>query len=250
MKNIQNMIIRILLSAIVFAIAIIRMFYYEDLGNRIDDTFLLLISAAVLILLLPWDRLSSISAGGIELTLDKPEVKGAIDGLGITRVKNKQLMKKLSQWTDEIEQVSGSRILWIDDKPHNIIGERRLLRALGADVVTVISSEMTEDILSRDNDFDMIVTDVQRKGDSYKLNDGVPIHEGVNFIVKLRNDKDPIISTLPVTFYAAYDSNRLEKFTKPARKVHPKAEIINSIEDLLEKVIATLSEGSFRSYQG
>jgi CheY-like chemotaxis protein len=137
--------------------------------------------------------------------------------------------------------VKGGRILWIDDRPHNIIGERRLLRALGADVIITVSSDCAEEILNRDNDFDIIITDVQRVGESYKLNNGEPIHEGVNFIVKLRNFDDPIIKSIPVVFYAAYDWDRLIKFTKPARETKPIPKISNTIEDMLSKVITVIT---------
>ena len=242
MKNDKSLWIRIVLSAVVLLFAILRFTFFEIVGERMDPIFLLLIASAVLIFVLPWERLKSLKAGGIELSLEKPQVKGAIDSLGLNRVENKQLREKLSRRAPEIEQVKGSRILWIDDRPYNIIGERRLLRALGVEVVTAVSSEMAEEILMRDNDFDIIISDVQRIGESYKLNEGIPIHEGVNFIVKLRKHDDPIIRALPVIFYAAYDWDRLVKFTRPARETRPEAELSNSIESLLTKVIISLSE--------
>jgi len=242
MKNDQTTWIRIVLSTIVLLFAVFRFVFFEAVSERMDSTFLLLLALAVLIAFLPWERLKHLKAGGIELSLDRPQVKGAIDSLGLDRVENKQLQEMLSRNVLEIQQLNGSRILWIDDKPHNIIGERRLLRALGGEVDTATSSEMAEEILVRDNDFDMIVSDVQRKGESYKLNNGIPIHEGVNFIVKLRKHGDPIIKSIPVTFYAAYDWDRLVKFTRPARETYPEPEISNSIMGLLAKVIKVLSE--------
>jgi hypothetical protein len=186
MKNDKYLWIRMVLSALVLLLAILRFAFFEIANERMDSICLLLIASAILIFFLPWERLKSLKAGGIELSLDQPQVRGAIDSLGLNRVENKQLREKLSRRAPEIEQVKGSRVLWIDDRPHNILGERRLLRVLGIEVVTAVSSEMAEEILFRDNDFDMIISDVQRKGESYKLNDGIPNHEGVNFIVKLR----------------------------------------------------------------
>lgn len=234
--------IKIALAIIVLLFAIVRFVFYDFIKDRVDNIFLLLLALAALILLFPWERLISLKAAGIELSLEQPQIKGALEGLDINRLENKQLKQKISNKAREIEQSHGSRIIWIDDKPHNIVGERRILRALGVEVMTAVSSEMAEEIFTRDNDFDMIITDVQRKGESYKLNNGVPIHEGVNFIVKLRQNEDPVIKTLPVTFYAAYDWPRLVEFTRPARETQPEPQICNTIVDLLSKVLTTLSE--------
>ena len=242
MKNIKPPIVKILLSISVILLAIIRFIFFDTLGEKIDPIFLFLLASAVAILILPWERLESIKAGGIELSLNKKQAERALKGLDLDRMENKQLKEMLLSKASEIELIKGSRILWIDDNPHNLIGERRLLRELGLEVVMVISSEMAEEILNIDNDFDMIISDVQRKGTSYKLNNGIQIHEGVNFIVKLRNHKDLIIKTLPVAFYAAYSWDRLKKFTKPAREIRPKAEISNTIEGLLNNIIMILSE--------
>ena len=240
--SIQSIWKRIVLSAIVLLFAIFRFAFFDIVSERMDSTFLLLLASAVLIVVLPWERLKSLKAGGIELCLDQPRVRGAIGSIGLDRVQDRQLRDRLSRRVSEIEQLKGSRVLWIDDRPHNVIGERRLFRALGVEVVTAVSSEMAEEILMRDNDFDMIISDIQRKGQSHKLNNGIPIHEGVNFIVKLRKHKDPIINKLPVTFYAAYNWPDLVKWSRPAREIHPEAAISNSIEGLLTKVIETLSE--------
>ena len=48
-------------------------------------------------------------------------------------------------------------MIWIDDKPYNILGARRMLRALNIDVTTATSSEMAQEILETDNDFDLII---------------------------------------------------------------------------------------------
>lgn len=242
MIDTQSPWIKAVLAIIVLLFAIVRFVFYDLINERVDDIFLLLLALAALILLFPWERLTSLKAAGIELSLEQPQIKGALEGLEMNRLENEQLKQKILSKAREIEQVQGSRIIWIDDKPHNIVGERRILRALGVQVVTAVSSDMAEEIFTRDNDFDMIITDVQRKGESYKLNNGVPIHEGVNFIVKLRQHVDPVIKTLPVTFYAAYDWPRLVEFTRPARETQPEPQICNTIAELLTKVLTTLSE--------
>jgi CheY-like chemotaxis protein len=237
-------VLKSILALVVLIFALIRFLFFDMVGERIDETFIMLLVVAAIILFLPWERLTLIKAGGFEFTIDKPEILGALEGfVDISRVENKQLLQLLKSREEEIRQVKGSRILWIDDKPHNVVGERRILRAIGAEVISAISSDIAEEILNQDNDFDIIISDVQRRGEHYKLvSNGVEIHDGVNFIVKLRQNNDPVIKSLPVIFYAAYDIERLIQFTKPAKKYDPKPEISRSIEDLLEKVIVTLSD--------
>lgn len=139
--------------------------------------------------------------------------------------------------------VAGAKVLWIDDRPEKIIGERRLLRALGVTVVPVISSIHAREILSADNDFDLIISDVQREGETYKITGGVDIHEGVNFVVWLRTlFSDPCVKEIPVLFYAAYDWPRLVEFTRPARETTPEPGISNSVADFVPKVLLALAE--------
>ena len=92
-----------------------RLFIPNSNGNRTDSFH------AVLILVLPWERLKSLKAGAIEVSLDLPQIKGALDGLGLDRVESEQLRKQLSGLAPEIQRLSGGRIIWIDD---NIISFR------------------------------------------------------------------------------------------------------------------------------
>lgn len=116
--------------------------------------------------------------------------------------------------------------------PHTILGERRLLRALGIDITPAMSSEEAQDILEKDNDFDLIITDVYRVGRD----------EGVDFVVKLHKNKDERIGSLPVIFYAAYRWGDLVKRTLPARELRPEVEISNAVDEFIPKVIRRLSE--------
>lgn len=235
--------LRIVPSVILIVLALIRMYSSDIISNRMDQTFLIMIVLAVLIPLVPWERLTTFKAAGIELVLERTQVKGAINSiLGLDRIESEKIRRQLGALKGELQHFQGSRILWIDDRPETIIAERRLFRALGAEVVPVISSEAAEEMLSRDSDFDLIISDVQRHGESYKFNDGVPIHEGVNFIVKLRSQSGPVVRTLPVIFYAAYDWKRLVEFTRPARETVPELELSNSIETLLTKAIKKVAE--------
>jgi len=234
--------LRIVPSVILIVLALIRMYSSDIISNRMDQTFLIMIVLAVLIPLVPWERLTTFKAAGIELVLERTQVKGALDSMELDRIESEKIRRQLGALKGELQHFQGSRILWIDDRPETIIAERRLFRALGAEVVPVISSEAAEEMLSRDSDFDLIISDVQRRGESYKFNDGVPIHEGVNFIVKLRSQSGPVVRTLPVIFYAAYDWKRLVEFTRPARETVPDPELSNSIETLLTKAIKKVAE--------
>ena len=235
--------IKIGIAVLLVILVILRVIFHETLNPKMDITFFSLLALAFLILVLPWEQLKTFKAGGVEISLEKPKVQAAISGLGLDRVDDDKLRQQLSKLKDELKITSGSRVIWIDDKPHNILGARRMLRALNIDVTTATSSEKAQEILTSDNDFDLIISDVQRMGVNYKqVEGGIEIHEGVNFIVVLRKHPDPNIRVLPVVFYAAYDWDRLVKFTRPARELTPEAQISNSMEDFLPKVIKRLAE--------
>jgi hypothetical protein len=149
-------------------------------------------------------------------------------------VEDEQLKKKLEGMSSEIEQANGGRILWIDDKPLELYTEKRFLRALGIQIIIAASSEEAEDILSKDNDFEIIITDARRAGDDYA---------GANFIVKLRKAEDPIIRSLPVIFYGIrWEWNSLLVVTRPAREVLPEAQLSDTSQTLIVKTLQTLAE--------
>jgi CheY-like chemotaxis protein len=230
-----NKSVKIALSLLLVALVILRWIFYEIASTRLDTTALTLIISAILLYVIPWENIKTFKAAGFELTLEQSQVKSAVEGLGLDKAKHKSLLEQLSYLDKELQLVRGGKILWIDDKPHNIIGVRRLLRALGIQIVSATSSKMAEDILERDNDFDLIITDVQRQGDSSNILDGV------DFIVKLRKHRDSTIRALPVVFYAAYDWERLVLFTRPAREVQPEPDISNSVSDFIPKVVKRLA---------
>lgn len=237
------LIVRLMTAAIVLIATIVRIADQDKLADAIDETFLQFVVVAFLIIVIPWERLKSFKAGGVEVALEQDSIKAAIEGLRLNRIEDNELRLKLANRADSFSLIQGAKVLWIDDKPHNILGIRRLLRSLGINITSAISSKAALDILYADNDFDLIVTDVQRQGDSYKdVEGGVDIHEGVNFIVKLRKHEDPNIKALPVIFYAAYDWERLVEFTRPAREHLPEAEICNSVADFVPKLINRLVE--------
>lgn len=225
------------------AVAVLRLVYHSSLSAKMDGVFFMVLGAGLLLLLVPIQYLKTFKAGGIEFSLEQPQLQGAISGLGLDRIEDEKIRALLSQLQAQLRAVRGSRVLWIDDRPHGIIAERRLLRALEVEIVTAISSGAAREVLKGDNDFDLIVSDVQRVGDSYRETGGERIHEGVNFIVVLRTQHpDPVVRSLPVIFYAAYDWERLVEFTRLARSLYPPPEISNSVVDLIPKAVKLLFE--------
>jgi CheY-like chemotaxis protein len=239
--------LKIALSLVLVAFAITRFFYYETLSRRMDLIFLALVLSVFLLWMIPWEqlweRLSELSVGAVGISLQQPDVQAAIghisfdeEHLKISGSSEKQvrdrLRRQLKRLEGELHTVRGSRVLWIDDHPETILGERRLLRALGIDITPAGSSEEAQDILKKDNDFDLIITDVYREGRG----------EGVNYVLELAKDEDERIKSLPVIFYAAYDREDLVEYTRPALKQRPDAEISNAVDELIPKVIRRLSE--------
>jgi CheY-like chemotaxis protein len=258
---------KFLIAGLLLLLAILRLAFHDGLDKRMDRTVLLLLGAAILVILLPWERMTTLKAAGVEITLEAPPVAGALRSLGLDRLEDEHLRLELSGLMPEIEQIDGSRLLWIDDFPATVVALRRLLRALGVEVVMATSTCQAEKILRRDNDFDMIVSDIQRnekseqvtfgwlrenaskiKSDQFgvlETTDGrkfYKLHEGVNFIVKLRrNTQDPVIADVPVLFYAAYDWARLAQFTTVALATSPATDISNSPATFVPKAIRMLA---------
>jgi CheY-like chemotaxis protein len=234
---------RLTLSVVLLALASVRWLWYDAVSARMDTVFLGLVVAALVIPLIPWEHLRSFKAAGVELTLEQPQVQAAIAGLALDKIEDDRLRSRLARVGKDLESIRGSRILWIDDRPHNILGVRRLLRALGIHIVSAISSEAAGEILETDNDFDLLVTDVQRLGESHKVTGGKILHEGVNYVVRLRGHPDPNIAQMPVIFYSGYDEwQKLVEYTRPARELLPEPEISRATPDFVMKAVITLAE--------
>src|SRR5688500_15108173 len=197
MKNLftKNQVFKAVFAVVLATLAITRFYYYEALSTRMDLVFLFLFLSVFLLWIIPWEelweRLREISVGGVGISLQQPDVQAAIghisfdeEHLRISGASEKQvrdrLQRRLKSVEGQLQTVRGSRVLWIDDRPDTILGERRLLRALGIDIVPASCSAEAWDILGKDNDFDLIITDVYREDRT----------EGVNFVVELRNKMD------------------------------------------------------------
>jgi CheY-like chemotaxis protein len=232
---------KIIFASIPFLLAILRSIFFAVLNPRIGTTFILFVGAAAIIAILPWERLSTFKAGGVEISLDKPEVMAGLKGLNL--INDEQLKNKLLKLNSEIEQVQGGRILWIDDRPNQVLSERRLLRALDIETIMAISSDEAENILKKDNDFDLVITDMVRVAEDVRLYNGEQVPTGVDFIIKLRHNKDDAIKSLPVIFYSSYGSREaFVRDTRPARDLEPEAELSNEPGTLLVKAIKLVAE--------
>ena len=236
----RNQVVQYIVACALLMLAVVRT-VGPGWQGRMDAVFFTVVGVAAVLSLIPLSGLKSFNAGSVEVTLAQPEVAAAIGGLQLTQVQNGELRTTLEAAKDILSSVRGSRVLWIDDRPEKIVALRRVLRALGVDIVCALSSEKAKEKLAVDADFDLLVSDVQRKGDTYKTTGGIDIHEGTNFIVWLRSKHaDPVVRQIPVAFYAAYDWERLVDFTEPARKTLPEPTISNTVPDFIDKVIRQL----------
>ena len=133
---INSLWMRIFLSLLIILVLILRIFFFDIVGNKLDSTSIILLILAIVLIIIPWENVISFKAAGIEVTLKK-SVKGAIRNIGKEESQTtgsdekqiiKRLVKYLSRKASELEYLKGSRILWIDDHPDKIVNIQRLLR--------------------------------------------------------------------------------------------------------------------------
>lgn len=231
---------KILIFIGIISVVVIRIIFYSYFKDRIDDITLSLIIVAILIILIPFEKISSFKAGNVELMLERKDVQSSISSLSLEEIDQENLKTKLKLSEQNLKYLSNSRVLWIDDYQNKILGEKRLLRTLGANIIPAISSDVAIDLLKDDCDFDLIITDIQRPGEFHKKNDGIDIHDGVNFIEHAI--KNNLISKLtPIIFYAAYDYERLIKFTERTKTLRKKIVSVNNIADLFYESINSIA---------
>jgi CheY-like chemotaxis protein len=242
---------KLALASLPIAFALFAIFYPNLPAQKLDNSILFLIVLAILVIILPWERLTSLKAAGIEFEIDKPQINKAIGDLEVLKgkenVSDEKLRAQIEYLRPHLEQAQGSRILWIDDTPHNILGERRLLRALGIETVMANSSEMAQAYLDTDGDFDLIISDM-RSGETYKQGK-TEMPEAVEFIANLRSveakrrqiDRYSHIPPLPVIFYSGKSYSRLLQMTTPIRQTNSVVILVQDVEKLFEEVLRTLS---------
>jgi CheY-like chemotaxis protein len=205
MKSKLSFRTRFLVAMMVPIVVILIVLLYPNLPEgRWDTSTLFLVVLVVLVLLLPLEQITSLKAAGVEISLDQAKVDRAIEtvkgqGKNIVDERLRNLLKRLEP---QIEQASGSRILWIDDQPYNVLGERRLLRALGIEIVMAESTETAREYLRRDGDFDLLISDVRGKEKDPP--------EAIQFVNQIREKEEERrragnyahIPLVPVVFYS------------------------------------------------
>lgn len=160
-------------------------------------------------------------------------------------------------WPADVERARGSRILWVDDKPRRVVGERRLFRAMEIESVVVASCADAAVLLMRDNDFDLMITSLEKHRESKKMGDDLR-NPAVAFVEWLRGGEDdsirnligdcevPIedasINSLPVLFYAAFPLSYIQEKVQPLAGLEPAVEATQSLDDLLRKAIRALAD--------
>ena len=239
------------LFILLVGLALLILFYQNLPEQELVNAVLILITLAVLVVILPWERLASFKAAGVELSLEKPQVNKALNDLEVfkerEKINDEKIWSQLKRLESEIEQAKGSRILWIDDTPDNVIGERRLFRALGIETVMAVSSEMAESVLKTDGDFDLIISDM-RRGENFKQGNESLI-EAVRFIKQVREaeaersrmERYKHIPRKPVVFYSGKDYDELLHLTQPVMGPNSMVVLARGVEMLLTEVLKMLA---------
>src|SRR5580765_414393 len=75
-----------------------------------NDTFLLLAGLAAVVLTFPWHRLSALRAGPFEFSLERGQIKGAIDSIEIGGSYRTRINEVLSRYVVEVDRARGSRV--------------------------------------------------------------------------------------------------------------------------------------------
>ncbi len=175
-----QLVLKIGISIVALALASLIIRDPDGSKKWLDSTFLLLIMVPLLAFLIPWHRLTTFKAAGVELVLESPSARGAIKGIKMSSGESRSIRGTLYELRNAIEDSRGSRVLWIDDHPNEILGERRILRALDIQVVSAKNSNSARGILAEDNDFDLIISDVQRKSEpesQFGRYGGIEVHK-------------------------------------------------------------------------
>jgi CheY-like chemotaxis protein len=238
---------RLALAALLVALALASWL----LKLSIDGSVLALVTLAVLLVVLPLERLSSLKAAGVEFALDNAPVRKAVEDLAALKpadnVTDERLRELLGRLGPEIERASGCRVLWVDHNPYHVFGERRLLRALNIETVMATSSEQARCLLCEDGDFDLIVSDVKRGERGANYSRETP-PEGVRFVKQLREDEAcrrqgrlAHVPALPVIFYTSMEPALLFQYLECVPSGDAPVEVTRGVEMLLREVFRTLA---------
>jgi hypothetical protein len=225
--------------------------------NGIDDVFLLLAGLAAVVLAFPWQRLSALRAGPFEFSLQSGQIRGAIDSIDVQGAEKERIESLLARLAPDVERARGSRVLWVDDKPRRLVGERRLFRALDIDTIALPSCREAGETLMRDNDFDLVVTSLEkgkeREAIQSRDNPAVlfgqwlrggsshGIRELMGRGVEIPID-DAIVNNLAVVVYAAFPLPYIREKIQPLTAHEAPVDGTNSLYDLLKTSIRLLAD--------
>ena len=256
-RTFKPLVPRLIVAAASLAVATWHIAHGAQSG--VDSTALGLVGLAALAMLFPWDRVTEFKAFGIEITAEKPEVKDAVKGLPkqveldgepaasatVLPVDVAEIIEAIKRLEPILKEVRGRRVLWIDDHPHDLLPERRLLRALGLQVVCAKGNEEAVKILSCDNDFDLIISDTSRRSKKGQSPQNIASLDPVKFVVLwIRaadgGRQDAHLKRVAVLFYSAHETARLMEITAPARATYPPADFCNHPSDLVRKSVAAI----------
>ena len=211
----------------------------ESIDKLVSFTTIIL-GLVIALVVVPWDKLEQFKAGGFEISIEK-NFKSAVEGY--KNSKSEELMDVLSIYKDSLPIINGARILWVEDRPTNILGERRILRALGIDIKMGVPN-ITDPTpiyknIETDNDYDLIISDIQWKDKENKATYG-----GLEFIRKIRDSNiDSNMQGLPVIFYTAYTKDQLEIIKEQTKlKFYNDMYFCDSVENLIDRVSRLLVE--------
>lgn len=223
-------------------VVLARILFWDRLHERIDQTTITLLLISLIIILIPIENIKSLKAGGVELELNYPQIEGVITSLNLNLSDNEKIKKYLQSISNsDAKLISGSKVLWIDDKPHNILAERRLFRALGVSVVAVSSLQQIKHVMKEDNDFDLIISDIQWRD---KENPNKISYGGIEAIRFLREGlNDEAINATHVIFYTAYQEVQIEKIDKQTGFLQIENQSVHqTVLSLLQASVNTLVE--------
>ena len=211
----------------------------EDVDKLVSFTTIVL-AVAVSLIVVPWEKLVHFKAGGIEVSVEK-NYKSAVEGYKDSN--EKELMDVLAVYKDSLPILNGARILWVEDRPSNVLGERRIIRALGINI-KMAAPKITDpspiyESIKSDNDYDLIISDIQWKDENDK-----PTYGGLEFIRNIRDSKiDENIQGLPVIFYTAYTKDKLEIIKQQTKlKYYENMYFCDSVDNLIDRVSRLLIE--------
>jgi len=137
-------------------------------------------------------NLTSLKAGGVELSFIKDSIDAALELAQKSPqwkvvVSSKDKEQALKRARKHLQVFRDAQFLWVDDHPENNLNERRMFRQLKAEIDTARSTEEALKIL-KNGRYDLVISDMAR---------GDEATAGLKFLEQFRKED----KTTPVIFY-------------------------------------------------